>query len=155
MATYDLQPAMSAEGVAAAACHRISTRSDDFLVMNFANCDMVGHTGMLGAARQAVEAVDRAVGEVVRAARSDGRVVVVTSDHGNAEVMIDPETGGSFTAHTTNPVPLYLIGAPEDARLVPHGQLSRVAPTILRLMGISVPAEMTSPDLFVPPSVLD
>ena len=155
VATYDLQPAMSAEGVAAAACHRISTRSDDFLVMNFANCDMVGHTGMLDAARQAVEAVDRAVGEVVRAARSDGRVVVVTSDHGNAEVMIDPETGGSFTAHTTNPVPLYLIGAPEAARLVPHGQLSRVAPTILRLMGISVPAEMTSPDLFVPPSVLD
>ena len=149
VATYDLQPAMSAEEVATAASHRISTRRDDLLVMNFANCDMVGHTGNLAAARQAVEAVDRAVGEVVASARADGRVVVVTSDHGNAEVMIDPETGGSFTAHTTNPVPLYLIGAPEEARLVPHGQLSSVAPTILRLMGISVPAEMTSPDLFV------
>ncbi|MSQ44171.1 MAG: 2,3-bisphosphoglycerate-independent phosphoglycerate mutase [Chloroflexi bacterium] len=154
VATYDLQPAMSAEGVAGAAVQRISTRHDDLVVMNFANCDMVGHTGKLGAARQAVEAVDRAVGTVVSAARADGRVVLVTSDHGNAEVMIDPETGGPFTAHTTNPVPLYLIGAPEAARLVPHGQLSSVAPTILRLMGIAVPAEMTSPDLFAPGSVV-
>ena len=153
VATYDLQPGMSAEGVAHAAVHRMSTRHDDLVVMNFANCDMVGHTGILGAARLAVEAVDRAVGAVVTAARADGRVVLVTSDHGNAEVMIDPETGGPFTAHTTNPVPLYLIGMPIGTRLVPHGQLSSVAPTILRLMGISVPDEMTSPDLFDPGSL--
>ena len=147
VATYDLQPEMSAPEVARAAAERIATHDDALVVMNFANGDMVGHTGVIGAAQAAVAVVDEAIGAVIAAARARGRIVAVTSDHGNAEVMVDPATGGAWTAHTTNPVPLIIVGAPDGTLLRPHGDLSNVAPTILRLMGLPVPVSMTSPDL--------
>ncbi len=147
VATYDLQPEMSAPALAQAGADRIRAHDDALVVMNFANGDMVGHTGVIGAAQAAVAAVDAAVGTVVAAARARGRIVVVTSDHGNAETMADPVTGGPWTAHTTNPVPLVVAGAPAGTALVPRGDLSMVAPTVLRLMGLPVPASMTSPDL--------
>ena len=147
VATYDLQPEMSAPEVARVAADRIATHDDALMVMNFANGDMVGHTGVVSATQAAVAVVDEAVGAVIAAARTRGRIVAVTSDHGNAEVMVDPETGGAWTAHTTNPVPLAIVGAPEGTVLRPHGDLSNVAPTILRLMGLQVPVSMTSPDL--------
>jgi 2,3-bisphosphoglycerate-independent phosphoglycerate mutase len=148
VATYDLQPEMSAMEVAGAAAERIAANDDAFVVVNFANGDMVGHTGVMTATQAAVKAVDEAVGVVVEAARHRGRIVMVTSDHGNAEMMVDPATGGAWTAHTTNPVPLIVIGAPAGTTLRPTGDLSNVAPTILRLMGLPVPRTMTSPDLF-------
>lgn len=148
VATYDLQPEMSAPEVARVAAERIATHDDALVVMNFANGDMVGHTGVMEAAQRAVAAVDTAVGVVVDAARARRRTVVVTSDHGNAEVMVDAATGGAWTAHTTNPVPLVVFGAPEGTTLRARGDLSNVAPTVLRLMGLQVPPEMTSPDLF-------
>ena len=147
VATYDLKPDMSAAEVARVASERIATHDDALVVLNFANCDMVGHTGVMAAAQAAVAAVDEAVGVVVAAARALGRIVVITSDHGNAELMIDPATGGAWTAHTTNPVPLIIVGAPAGAALRPRGELSNVAPTVLQLMRLPVPPTMTSPDL--------
>jgi len=147
VATYDLKPDMSAAEVARVASERIATHDDALVVLNFANGDMVGHTGVMAAAQAAVAAVDEAVGVVVAAARALGRIVVITSDHGNAEMMIDPATGGAWTAHTTNPVPLIIVGAPAGAALRPRGDLSNVAPTVLQLMGLPVPPTMTSPDL--------
>jgi 2,3-bisphosphoglycerate-independent phosphoglycerate mutase len=138
---------MSAAEVARVASERIATHDDALVVLNFANGDMVGHTGVMAAAQAAVAAVDEAVGVVVAAARALGRIVVITSDHGNAEMMIDPATGGAWTAHTTNPVPLIIVGAPAGAALRPRGDLSNVAPTVLQLMGLPVPPTMTSPDL--------
>lgn len=147
VATYDQQPEMSAPEVARAAAERIATRDDALVVLNFANGDMVGHTGVMAAAQAAVGVVDAAVGVVVEAARARGRIVVITSDHGNAELMVDPATGGAWTAHTTNPVPLIIVGAPTGTAVRPNGDLSNVAPTVLRLMGLPVPPAMTSPDL--------
>jgi 2,3-bisphosphoglycerate-independent phosphoglycerate mutase len=140
VATYDLQPEMSAPQVAAAAVEHI--RDNAFLVMNFANGDMVGHTGKLDAAIKAVETVDAAVGTVVQAARDAGRFVAITSDHGNAEEMVDEQTGEPRTAHTENPVPFMLIGAPAGTQLEEHGALADVAPTLLRLMNLPVPEAM-------------
>lgn len=149
VATYDLQPEMSARELARAAVSRIETHDDALLVMNFANGDMVGHTGVLSAVHAAVAVVDESVGIVAAAARTRGRIVAVTSDHGNAEVMVDPNTGGPWTAHTTNPVPLIIVGLPNGTTLRPRGELSNVAPTLLRLMGLPIPPEMTSPDLIL------
>ncbi|MGI8423272.1 MAG: 2,3-bisphosphoglycerate-independent phosphoglycerate mutase [Chloroflexota bacterium] len=142
VATYDLQPEMSARGVAAAAIRQIEGGSHAFLVMNFANGDMVGHTGKLDAAIAAAEVVDAAVGEVVDATLEAGGFVAITSDHGNAEQMIDPETGDPKTAHTENPVPFMLAGAPPDFRMKETGVLADVAPTLLRLMQLPVPLSM-------------
>jgi 2,3-bisphosphoglycerate-independent phosphoglycerate mutase len=142
IATYDLQPEMSAAGVAAEAVQRIEQGQYAFLVLNFANGDMVGHTGVLEAAVRAAGATDEAVGQVVQATLRAGGIAAVTADHGNAEQMIDPQTGGPMTAHTTNDVPFILAGAPPGTRLAPAGSLKDVAPTLLALLDLPIPAAM-------------
>jgi 2,3-bisphosphoglycerate-independent phosphoglycerate mutase len=146
--TYDLAPAMSAAEVTG---HLVAAiRSGDYalLVVNYANPDMVGHTGILAAAIAAVEAVDAGLGEVLAAVEDTGGAIVVTADHGNCEVMVDPETGGPHTAHTLNPVPVVLCGGPAGARLK-DGRLADLAPTLLRLMELPQPPEMTGESLIV------
>jgi 2,3-bisphosphoglycerate-independent phosphoglycerate mutase len=148
--TYDLQPEMSAAEVTE---HLVAAiRSGDYalLVANYANPDMVGHTGILEAAVEAVEAVDASLGQVLDAVEAMGGAILVTADHGNAEVMVDPETGGPHTAHTLNPVPLILVGGPEGAKLR-DGRLSDLAPTLLELIGIEQPPEMTGQSLIEAP----
>jgi 2,3-bisphosphoglycerate-independent phosphoglycerate mutase len=149
--TYDLQPEMSAPGVADAVVEALATGRDGFVIVNFANCDMVGHTGVFSAAVKAVETVDACLGRVLEAVAAANGIAIVTADHGNAEEMIDRDTGGPMTAHTTNPVPVILV-TPEHhplrhAQLQNGGILSGVAPTLLQLMGIAVPPEMTTPSL--------
>ncbi|MFO0625195.1 MAG: 2,3-bisphosphoglycerate-independent phosphoglycerate mutase [Polyangiales bacterium] len=150
IATYDLKPEMSAAEVSAKTCEAIRSGAYAFVLVNFANPDMVGHTGSLPAAIAAVEAVDRGVGEVVRATLEVHGTVIVTADHGNCETMIDPVTGGAHTAHTTNPVPLWLVGDAFAGRgdvLRPGGRICDVAPTMLSLLGLAQPAEMTGRSL--------
>ncbi len=142
VATYDLQPEMSALAVAGAAAARLAGGRDGFVVLNLANGDMVGHTGIMEAAIRAAEVVDTAVGRVVEAALEAGGYAAVTSDHGNAEEMIDTDTGGPMTAHTTNPVPFLLVGTPAGTCLKPRGVLADVAPTLLRLMALPIPSSM-------------
>ena len=113
----------------------------DFVLVNFANPDMVGHTGVLEAAIKAVEAVDTGLGRIAAALKHQGGALIVTADHGNCALMKDPETGGPHTAHTTNPVPVMVVGSAADA--IKDGSLADVAPTMLDLMGIPVPREMT------------
>ena len=145
VATYDLQPEMSAPEVTAKLVEAI--RADyDMIVVNFANPDMVGHTGDVEAAKAACEAVDAGLGEALQALADVGGAAIVTADHGNCEVMIDPETGGPHTAHTLNPVPVALVGGPEGAALR-KGRLADLAPTVLDLMGLDQPAEMTGTSL--------
>ena len=145
VATYDLQPEMSAPLVAAEAVRRIESDRYDVIILNFANCDMVGHTGFFDAAVQAVETVDTCVGEVVSAVLAKGGIALITADHGNAEQMIDPETKGPFTAHTTLPVELIVVG---DGRMpLQEGRLADLAPTMLSLMGLPVPPQMTGRSL--------
>lgn len=147
VATYDLKPEMSAYEVADECVRRIDSRQYDVIILNFANCDMVGHTGDFNAAKAAVEAVDTCVGRVVDAVTAQKGIVLITADHGNAEQMIDYENGGAFTAHTTNVVPLIGIGL-ENAKLK-EGKLADLTPTILDLMGEAKPAEMTGKSLVV------
>jgi 2,3-bisphosphoglycerate-independent phosphoglycerate mutase len=147
--TYDLKPDMSAREVAAEACARIRSGAYDVIILNFANCDMVGHTGINEAARLAVEAVDECVGKVAAATREMGGVTILTADHGNAEKMIADDGVSPYTAHTTNPVPFYIVGA--DVRLR-DGKLADIAPTMLALMGLEKPREMTGVTLIVPSS---
>jgi 2,3-bisphosphoglycerate-independent phosphoglycerate mutase len=146
VATYDLAPEMSAVGITDALCRTIETRAHDFLLCNYANADMVGHTGVLPAVIRAVETVDSCLGRVLSAAEKVGASVLVTADHGNCEMMIDPATGGVHTAHTTNPVPLVAVGS-TAASLRAGGSLRDVAPTVLGLLGIEPPREMTGQDL--------
>ncbi len=148
VATYDLKPEMSAYEVAEEAHRRVLSDRYDAIILNFANCDMVGHTGVFEAAVKAVEAVDRCVAKVAGAVLERGGIVLITADHGNAEQMIDPETHGPFTAHTTNPVPLILAGADGVAGLK-DGRLADLAPTMLDLMGIGKPSEMTGTSLLI------
>ena len=145
VATYDLQPEMSAPEVGAQLVGAIQ-QGYDLIVVNFANPDMVGHTGELQAAIKACEAVDRCLGDAIGALAAAGGAMIVTADHGNCETMIDPETGGPHTAHTTNLVPVALIGGPAGATLR-SGKLADLAPTILQLMGLEQPAEMTGQSL--------
>jgi 2,3-bisphosphoglycerate-independent phosphoglycerate mutase len=147
--TYDLQPEMSAAEVAEHLCAAIASGEYDLLVANFANPDMVGHTGILEAAIAAVEAVDAHLGAVVAAVEAAGGAMLVFADHGNCETMVDPETGGPHTAHTLNDVPLILVGGPPGATLR-HGRLADVAPTALALMGLDRPAQMTGEVLLGP-----
>jgi 2,3-bisphosphoglycerate-independent phosphoglycerate mutase len=118
----------------------------DLIVVNFANPDMVGHTGDLEAAKRACEAVDAGLGAALKALHQAGGAMLVCADHGNCETMIDPETGGPHTAHTLNPVPVVLVGGPDGVRLR-DGRLADVAPTILSLMGLEQPPEMTGESL--------
>jgi 2,3-bisphosphoglycerate-independent phosphoglycerate mutase len=150
VATYDLQPEMSAPTVADEAVKRIDSGLYDVIILNFANCDMVGHTGFFDAAVKAVETVDACVGRVAEAVLGQGGIVLITADHGNAEQMIDPESGGPFTAHTTLPVELIVAGAGEVSLV--EGRLADLAPTMLGLMGMDVPAGMTGRNLIVRPS---
>ncbi|MCL6580266.1 MAG: 2,3-bisphosphoglycerate-independent phosphoglycerate mutase [Firmicutes bacterium] len=170
--TYDRKPEMSAPAVASEAVERIESGVYDLIVLNFANADMVGHTGDFSAAVKAIEAVDRAAGRVVRATLKQGGVALVLSDHGNAEQMLDGETGQPHTAHTTSPVPLVLVGSGEWERAPasgegagsapsphglpahhpwvrrePDGILADVAPTVLELLGLPQPPEMTGSSL--------
>jgi len=145
VATYDLQPEMSAAEVADAFVGAIHDRYD-LIVCNFANPDMVGHTGDLQAAIAACEAVDTGLGRVLDALNATGGAMIVTADHGNCELMIDPETGGPHTAHTVNPVPVALVGGPDGVTLR-DGRLGDLAPTLLDLMGLNVPPEMTGKSL--------
>lgn len=145
VATYDLQPEMSAIEVTDAVVDRIKSGEYDVIVLNFANCDMVGHTGVFEAAVKAVETVDTCLGRVVDAIRSMGGVALITADHGNADQMVDYENGGAFTAHTTNVVPLVLVG--EDDKTLKPGRLADLAPTMLDLMGLEKPVEMSGESL--------
>jgi len=147
VATYDLQPEMSAPELARRAVEAIGSGRHDLIVLNFANADMVGHTGSLPAAIAAVEAVDAGLGAIAEAVRAAGGALLVTADHGNAEQMSDPSTGGAHTAHTTNPVPVLLQGGPAGARLREGGRLADLAPTLLALMGLPQPAGMTGRSL--------
>ncbi len=148
VATYDLKPEMSAYEVAAKAVELIKSERFDVMILNFANCDMVGHTGIFEAAVKAVSAVDECVDQVVRAIREVGGEAVITADHGNAEIMIDKKTGGPFTAHSTNPVPCILVSERyKNAKLADGGKLADIAPTLLDLMGLAVPKEMEGKSL--------
>ena len=147
VATYDLKPQMSAPEVAAECKARIESGKYDVIILNFANCDMVGHTGVFDAAVKAVEAVDAAVNEVVTAALKAGGCVFLTADHGNAEKMKNPD-GSPFTAHTTNVVPFVVIGC-GDVKLREGGCLADIAPTMLPYIGLPVPAEMTGKSIIV------
>jgi 2,3-bisphosphoglycerate-independent phosphoglycerate mutase len=141
VATYDLLPEMSAFEVAEKLEAAILSKQYDLIICNFANPDMVGHTGNLPAAIEAIEAVDACVGRVVRAMQSIGGEVIITADHGNAECMEDHVNHQPHTQHTTNPVPIIFVGRP--AQIAPTGSLSDIAPTLLRMMGLPQPAEMT------------
>jgi 2,3-bisphosphoglycerate-independent phosphoglycerate mutase len=146
VATYDLQPEMSAPELTDKVVAAIDSGKYDLIVLNFANPDMVGHTGSLPAAIKAVETVDAALGRIADAIERAGGALVVTADHGNCEMMRDPETGGPHTAHTTNPVPLFLTGA-RNRTLVTEGRLADIAPTLLELMDLPKPTEMTGRSL--------
>ncbi|GGC37162.1 2,3-bisphosphoglycerate-independent phosphoglycerate mutase [Siccirubricoccus deserti] len=146
VATYDLQPEMSAPELTEKAVEAIGTGKFDLIVLNFANPDMVGHTGSLPAAIKAVETVDSGLGRIVAAVKAQGGALLVTADHGNCEMMRDPVTGGPHTAHTTNPVPVLVVGAPQGTTLA-EGRLADVAPTLLALMGLPQPTAMTGRSL--------
>ena len=145
--TYDLKPEMSAYEVTEKVVEAINSRKYDCIILNYANPDMVGHTGSLEAAINAVEAVDECVGKVVEAIKANEGVMLITADHGNAEQMLDYKTGEPHTAHTTNPVPLILVGR-EDVKLR-EGKLADLAPTMLELMGLEKPEEMTGESIIV------
>ena len=146
VATYDLQPEMSAFEVTDKLVDAIKTGKYDVIILNFANCDMVGHTGVFEAAVEAVEAVDKCVGKVVDAVLQMDGTAIITADHGNADKMID-EDGKPFTAHTTNPVPFCVIGY--DCKLREGGVLADIAPTMLKILGLEQPKEMTGKSLIV------
>lgn len=142
--TYDLKPEMSAYEITAEVIERIKQNKYKFIVMNYANGDMVGHTGVLEAAIKAVKVVDECVGKVVKAFQEYmGGSIIVTADHGNCEMMINPETGEPFTAHTANPVPFYLVDDRFKGVKLKEGILGDIAPTGLYLMGLSIPSQMT------------
>jgi 2,3-bisphosphoglycerate-independent phosphoglycerate mutase len=146
VATYDLQPEMSAPELTDKAVEAIASGKYDLIVLNYANPDMVGHTGSLPAAIKAVETVDTGLGRIADAIEKSGGALLVTADHGNCEMMRDPQTGGPHTSHTTNPVPLLLLGARNRA-LVGEGRLADIAPTLLELMELPKPKEMTGHSL--------
>ena len=147
VATYDLMPEMSAAGVTDVLCKAIEAGHHDFILCNYANGDMVGHSGVLGAAVRAVETVDQCLGRVLTSAERRAATLLITADHGNCELMIDPTTDGPHTAHTTNPVPLLIVGDDAPPRLRHGGALCDVGPTVLRMLGIEPPPEMTGRDL--------
>ena len=142
VATYDLQPEMSAIEVTDKVVEAIKSGKYDFIILNYANGDMVGHTGVIEAAVKAVETVDTCVGRFVEAIREVGGEVCITADHGNADQMVDPETGAPFTAHTTNPVP-FIVVSDRVGWIASDGALCDIAPTLLTLAGMEIPAEMT------------
>jgi len=151
VATYDLKPEMSAAGITDTVVKAIEGNSFDAIIMNYANADMVGHSGKLEAAVKAVEAVDAGLGRIYQTLKARGGVWIITADHGNAETMIDPTTGGAHTYHTTNPVPFILVSDEKDVRLKTSGSLRDIAPTMLSALGQKWPADMTGMDLRITP----
>ncbi|HKD92277.1 MAG TPA: 2,3-bisphosphoglycerate-independent phosphoglycerate mutase, partial [Terriglobales bacterium] len=148
VATYDLKPEMSADGIAASVEKAVNDDAFDVIIVNFANADMVGHSGKIPPTIKAVETVDACLGRIYKAVRDRGGALVITADHGNAEMMIDPVTGGPHTAHTTNPVPLMVCSAEgRSFSLRDDGALQDIAPTMLGVLGIPPPKEMTGHDL--------
>jgi 2,3-bisphosphoglycerate-independent phosphoglycerate mutase len=150
VATYDLAPEMSAAGIADAVVKAVEDTAFDVLVVNFANADMVGHSGRIAPTIKGVETVDACLGRIYQAMRHYGGSMLITADHGNAEMMVDPVSGGPHTAHTTNPVPFIFVS--EDAknyRLRPDGSLRDISPTVLGLLGLDQPAQMSGGDLRV------
>jgi 2,3-bisphosphoglycerate-independent phosphoglycerate mutase len=150
VATYDLQPEMSAVELTDRLVAAIASGTYDFIVVNYANPDMVGHSGKLAAAIQAVECVDRCLGRLEAAIEKSGGVLLITADHGNLEQMLDPATGQPHTQHTTNPVPAVLLGPGATAFALADGRLSDIAPTLLPFLGLAQPAEMTGRSLLRP-----
>ncbi|SCZ03712.1 2,3-bisphosphoglycerate-independent phosphoglycerate mutase [Alkaliphilus peptidifermentans] len=148
VATYDLQPEMSAKEVTDTLLEELDKNKYDFIVLNYANPDMVGHTGIVDAVVKALETVDACLGKVIDKIVEKGGTAIVTSDHGNAELLIDEVTGAPVTAHTTNPVPLVLIGN-DNAKLAKDGKLCDIAPTLLELLGLETPIEMTGTSLII------
>ncbi len=146
VATYDLKPEMSAYEVTDEVVERINSDRYDVIILNYANCDMVGHTGVFGAAKAAVEAVDTCIGRTIDAILAKGGAALITADHGNADQMYEPD-GSPFTAHTTNLVPLILVGA--DGSLRENGRLADLAPTLLDILSLEKPTEMTGESLLV------
>ena len=147
--TYDMKPEMSAYEVTDKVCEALENDKYDVVILNFANTDMVGHTGSLQAAIKAVEAVDECVGKIVKIIEEKQGNLLITADHGNAEQMIDYKTGEPHTAHTTNPVPIILVTANKEYKLKENGKLADLAPTMLDLMGIKKPEEMTGESLLI------
>jgi 2,3-bisphosphoglycerate-independent phosphoglycerate mutase len=146
VATYDLKPEMSAEGVTDVVVKAIEQGGFDLIVMNYANADMVGHSGKMEPTVRAVEAVDLGLGRIYQALKAKGGAWAITADHGNAETMIDPNTRGPHTYHTTNPVPFLLVGN-TPAKLRTDGALQDIAPTVLGILGLEQPKEMRGRDL--------
>ena len=142
-----MQPEMSAYEVTEKVLEAINSKKYDSIILNYANPDMVGHTGNLDAAVKALEVIDECVGKVVEAVENNGGVLLITADHGNSEQMIDYSTGEPHTAHTTNDVPLILVGA--EGKTLKSGRLADLAPTMLELMGIEKPKEMTGESLII------
>ncbi len=150
IATYDMQPEMSAPEITRTVMKDIQNRNHHLIIMNYANCDMVGHTGVLDAAIKAVETVDDEVGRITDAVMKKDGVILIISDHGNAEEMIDEKTGSAHTYHTTNMVPFILVSSRyKNRKLKPHGKLCDIAPTILDILGIEKPAEMEGMSLLL------
>jgi 2,3-bisphosphoglycerate-independent phosphoglycerate mutase len=147
VATYDLAPEMSAPGITDVLCAAIAEKEHQFILCNYANGDMVGHTGSIPATIKAVETVDACLTRVLASAAKAGARLLITADHGNCEMMIDPRTGGPHTAHTTNPVPFLIVDDSSGHELRGGGALCDVGPTILGLLGLEQPAEMTGRDL--------
>jgi 2,3-bisphosphoglycerate-independent phosphoglycerate mutase len=148
VATYDLRPEMSAAGIADAVVKATDDGTFDVIIVNFANADMVGHSGKIEPTIKAVETVDACLSRIEKAVRAQGGAMLITADHGNAELMIDPVTGGPHTAHTTNPVPLIVVAEnPKQFALKPNGSLRDISPTMLGILGVDEPKEMTGTDL--------
>ena len=149
VATYDLKPEMSAYEVCDRLCEAIRSEKYDVIIINFANPDMVGHTGILDAAIKAVETVDTCVGKAVDAIKEVNGQLFICADHGNAEQLVDYETGAPFTAHTTNPVPFVLVNYDDAYTLREGGCLADIAPTLIEIMGLEQPKEMTGKSLLI------
>jgi len=150
VATYDLKPEMSAAGIADAVIKAVNDVAFDVIIVNFANADMVGHSGKIEPTVKAVEVVDACLGRIEPVVRAKGGAMLITADHGNAEMMIDPATGGPHTAHTTNPVPFIVVAeGSKQFTLKPDGSLRDISPTILGMLGLDEPKEMTGQDLRV------
>ncbi len=149
VATYDLKPQMSAYEVCDKLTNAVRSGQYDVIIINFANPDMVGHTGVEAAAIKAVEAVDECVGKAVEAIKEVDGVMFICADHGNAEQLIDYESGAPFTAHTTNPVPFILVNADPSYKLREGGCLADIVPTLIELMEKEQPAEMTGKSLLI------
>jgi 2,3-bisphosphoglycerate-independent phosphoglycerate mutase len=147
VATYDQQPEMSAIEVTDKVVEAIEADRFDVVVLNYANADMVGHTGRIDAAVKAVETIDKCLGRLASAVEKAGGTLVITADHGNAEMMRDPQTGEPHTAHTLNPVPFLIVNPPAVVSYIEDGRLADVAPTLLDILGLDEPAGMTGRSL--------